>query len=186
MIVQTEQLTYGYAKVTQCIKQPSIKLSFYWLRNLLLKFSLILCCIHFQSSYRRFIHCLAILQLSSNALHWSEGLKRFKYSMNSLVVFPLWTYFLWYSALQEEGVSSAIPVTQTVHWAGEPTVAQIGETETNKTQHHQRKLVWKMQSKIVHTRIRICSFFLANSQQNLPQIYYTFIVLPLEKIISIV
>lgn len=52
--------------------------------------------------------------------------------MNSLVVFPLWTYFLWYSALQEEGVSSAIPVTQTVHWAGEPTVAQIGETENKQ------------------------------------------------------
>lgn len=30
------------------------------------------------------------------------------------------------------------------------------------------------------------SFFLANSQQNLPQIYYTFIVLHLEKIITIV
>lgn len=59
------------------------------------------------------------------------------YSMNSglyrKVVLPLWTYFLWYSAPQEEGVSSAIPVTQTAHWAGEPTVAQIGETETKHT-----------------------------------------------------
>lgn len=45
-----------------------------------------------------------------------------------------------------------------------------------------------MKSKIVHTRIGMWSFFLGNSQQILPKIpvYYTFIVLALEKMITIV